>query len=307
MALFRQHLAGILLFPIGMTVMVVPLSMLVLAVNTPVPNFLVRALGPPLAVAGMAVLLGGTLYWRQRALRWAEWSVLAPVLALGLVLALYCNTVAGNLFGQMPRNVLRPPPTLPTAGLYVAGLLIVCAGCAAVATGWMKQTFPRADTGSLKRELLAVAILIPFSLWPRTAAAGFSDWMGWGVGDTVAEAWAGSQWRLALRSGLALMSIVVPCVLIFLLLWRGQSAAVRRRGIAVVGMWIVISNWLGQMYRIAYQFDYDNWLQTVGIGVAAGALALAYVHGIVIPLWRRVHRSEQAGEPSGAATGPSGG
>jgi len=307
MALFRRHLAGILLFPIGTTAMVVPLSMLLLAVNALAPNFLVRAFGPPLAVAGVAALLGGTMYWRRRALRRAEWSVLAPVLAVGLVLTLYCNTIAGNLFGQMPRNMLRPPPTLPTAGLYVASLLIVCVGCAAVAGRWMEGVSAGGDAVGLERELLALAILIPFSLWPRTAAAGLADWMGWGVGDTVAEAWQGAEWRLALRSGLALVAIVVPCVLIFLLLWRGTSAAVRRRGIALAGMWIVISSWLGQMYRIAHQFDYDNWLQMVGIGVVAGGLALAYVHGVVTPLWRRARRTEQADEPVTEPSGSAGG
>jgi len=306
MHVFRQHLLGILLFPVGIILMVVPLSVAVVRVNAPHLFFLVPIFGPVVAIAGVAAVLGLTLYHTDIATRRAEWSVLAPVLAVGVVLALYVNNVAGNLL-LGPRSLIRSPGTLPVAAFTAACLVAVCAACGAMAAWWMKGFPARLDAGGLKRELAALAILIPFSLWPRTAAAAIADWLGWGVGQTLAQVWQDAHRRMALRSGLALVAVALPCALVALLLWRKQPSAARWRGVALVSTWVVVSTWLGQMYRWLPQFDYDNWLQTLGTGVVAGALALAYVHGVVVPLARHARRkraeTESAPEP---ATPPDG-
>jgi len=306
MHVFRQHLLGILLFPVGIILMVVPLSMVVVRVNAPSLFFLVPIFGPVVAIAGVAAVLGLTLYHTDIATRRAEWSVLAPVLTVGVVLALYANNVAGNLLWG-PRSLIRSPGTLPVAAFSAVGVVAVCTACGAMAAWWMKGFPDRLDAGGLKRELAALAILIPFSLWPRTVTAGIADWLGWGVGQTLAQVWQDAHRRMALRSGLALVAVALPCVLVALLLWRRQPSAARWRGVALVSMWVVVSTWLGQMYRWLPQFDYDNWLQTLGTGVVAGGLALAYVYGVVVPFWRRARRkraeTESAPEP---ATRPAG-
>lgn len=297
MHVFRQHLLGILLFPVGILLMVVPLSMVALRVNAPSLFFLVLVFGPVVAMAGVAAVLGLTAYHTDIAARRMEWSILAPVLAVGVVLALHVNNVAGNLLWG-PWGLLRSPGTLPLTALSAAGLVAVCAACGALAAAWMKGFPVRMDAAGLKGELAALGILIPFSLWPRTACRLIADRMGWGAGETLAEVWQDVHLRMILRSALAVLALAVPCLLVALLLWRRRPAATRWRGIALVAMWVVVSTWLGEMYRWLPHFDYDNWLQTFTTGVVAGGLALAYVHGVVVPLWRRARRDQGETPPT---------
>ncbi len=291
MRLLREHLLAVVLFPLGVTATVVPVSMVLVRVNEPTFFLLVPTLGPVVAIAGVAALVGLTAYDQAIPRRRAEWTVLAPVLASGLVVTLHLTNIGGNLVWG-PRGLIHPPGTLGRVAVVVVLFLAVCLGLAAIAIRWMKG-FPQSmGRGDVWRELAAVAILVPFSLWPRTATTAIAHAMGWGVGETLAEAWENAHLALALGSGLALVGLLVPCVLVAGLLWRGRPAETRWRGIALAAMWITASTWLAQMYRWFPQMDYDNWLQRAGTGVVAGALALAYVHGVVVPMWRRARRVE---------------
>ncbi|MFO8013405.1 MAG: hypothetical protein R6X20_08880 [Phycisphaerae bacterium] len=304
MEIFRKHLLGIVLFPVGLLVMVVPLSMAVVRVNAPYLFFLVPIFGPVVAMVLVAAALGLTAYHTDVSRRQAEWSVLAPVLAVGVVVALYASHVAENLL-LGPRSLIRSPGTLDVAAVTAAGLVAVCAACGALAAWWMKGDAREDIGGGLKRELAALAILIPFALWPRTVATLVANRMGWGVGETFGEVWEDADLRYVLQSTLALAAVALPVALVTALLWRRQPTAARWRGTALVSMWVVVSTWLGQLYRWLPQFDYDNWVQTFVTGVVAGGLALAYVHGVVVPLVRRARRQraarESAAEPAADA------
>ncbi len=304
MHIFRHHLLPVVLFPVGLIVMVVPLSMAVVRVNAPSLFILVPVFGPAVAMVVVAAVLGLTAYHTDIPTRQAEWSVLAPVLAVGAVVALYTNNVAGNLLVG-PRSLTRSPGTLDVAVFTAVGLAAVCAACGALSAWWMRGDATEEASGGLKRELAALGILIPFSLWPRTVTTYIANQMGWGVGETFAEVWEDAHLRYALRSTLALVAAALPVVLVAMLLWRRQPTAARWRGIALVSMWVVVSTWLGQLYRWLPHFDYDNWVQTFVTGVVAGGLALAYVHGIVVPLVRRARRKraerESAPEPADEA------
>jgi len=306
MHLFRQHLLGILLFPVGVILMVVPLSVAFVHVQAPHLYVPVLILGPVVAMVGVAAVLGLTAYHTDIATRRAEWSVLAPVLAVGIVVALHANHVAGNLLVG-PQSLIRSPGTLTMTAVTAVSLVSVCAACAALAAWWMKGFPPHLDAEGLKRELAALGILIPFSLWPRTVTAAVADRMGWGAGETFAEVWQDVHLRMALRSGTALAAVALPCFLVALLLWRRQPAGARWRGIALVSLWVAVSTWLAQLYRWLPHFDYDNWVQTLVTGLVAGGLALAYVHGIVAPLWRRARQArtetESTPEPSPETSG----
>jgi hypothetical protein len=301
MAVFRHHLLGIVLFPFGVSAMVIPLSMAVLYTHPQYVAFPMRTLGPVAVVVGVAAVLGLTLYHTDIARRRAEWVVLAPVLALALVVAMHANNVAGNLLWG-PRSVIRSPGTVERAVFMGTVFLVSCLACAALASWWMKG-FPRAiPAGGLKRELLALVILIPLSLWPRTVTALIADRLGWGVGKSIGEVFEDAHLRYALGSGLVLAAIAVPYVLIAALLWRGRPPGSRWCGTALISTWVAVSSWLGQMYRFEPHLDYDNWLQAAVMGVAAGGVALAYVHGVVVPMWRRTQR---AAGPEAAAAEPA--
>ena len=309
MATFRHHLLPVVLFPIGLVVMVVPLSVVLVRVNHPHVLWATLVFGPVAATVLVAAVLGLTAYHTDVPTRRAEWSVLAPVLAAGAVVALYGTHVAENLV-LGPRTLLRSPGTLDVAAVTATTLVIVCAACAALGAWWMRGPPEGAETGGLKRELAALGILIPFSLWPRTVTHHVANWMGWGVGDTFGEVWEDAHLRYALGSTLALVAVALPCVLIAVLLWRRQPTAARWRGIALVSMWVVVSTWFGQLSRyVPRYFDYYDWTQTFvtgsAIGLAAGGLALAYVHGVVVPLRRRALRKraerESAPEPADGA------
>jgi hypothetical protein len=289
MGIFRKHLLAILLFPVGLLVMVVPLSMAFVHVHAPYLYVPVMIFGPAAVMVLVAGVLGLTAYHTDIPTRQAEWSVLAPVLAVGVLVALYATHVAENLL-LGPRSLIHSPGTLEVAAVTAAGLVAVCAACAALAAWWMKGDVGEDIDGGLKRELAALTILIPFSLWPRTVAALIADRMGWGVGETFAEVWEDADLRYILQSVLALAAVGLPVALVAGLLWRRQPAAARWRGIALVSVWVVVSTWLGQLHRWLPQLDYDNWVQTFVTGVVAGGLALAYVHGVVLPLVRRARR-----------------
>jgi hypothetical protein len=307
MRIFRHHILPVVLFPLGLLVMVVPLSMAIVRINTPPVPFLVLIFGPVVAMVGVAAVLGLTAYHTDIPTRRAEWSVLAPVLAVGVVVAMYGSHLVENLL-LGPRTLIRSPGTLDMAVVTMAGLVAVCLACGALGAWWMRGPPQGAETGGLKRELAALAILIPFSLWPRTVTHHIADWMGWGVGETFAEVWEDADLRYALGSTLALVAVALPCVLIAGLLWRRQPTAARWRGIALVSVWVAVSTWLGQLSRYTPRwFDYYDWVHTFvtgsAIGLVASALALAYVHGVVVPLRRRAlrKRAERKSAPEPAA------
>jgi len=285
MHLFRHHLLPVVLFPIGLVLMVVPLSLLIATFDTGYVHLPTVIFGPVVATVVVAGLLGLTAYHTDVPTRRAEWSVLAPLLTVGAIVALHAKNVASNLL-LGPRSLIGPPRTLPVAVVAAAGLVLACLLSGALGA-WGMRGDPGRDRRGLGRELAALAILILVSLWPRTVTTLIADRMGWGVGETLADAWQDADLRTALRSATALAAVVLPCLLIAIVLWRRQPAAVRWRGIALVSTWIAVSAWFGQLYRWRPQLNYDNWIQTCVTGVVAGGLALAYVHGVVEPLRRR--------------------
>jgi len=305
MTLFRHHLTGILLFPLGVMFMVVPLSSASVRLNYPPLYVALRTVGPAISVAGVAALLGLTLYHTAVARRRAEWAVLAPVLALALVLTLYSSNIVGNLLWG-PRHVLRSPGTLGIAVFQGGVFVAMCAACAALAAWWMKGFPKRLGVPAIKGDLAAVGILILFSLWPRTVTGWIADRLGWGIGITLSEVFAQAYLRMALASALDLAAVLAPCAVVYVLLWRGRPAGVRWRGIALVSMWVVTSSWIGQMYRWIPHLDFNNLVQILVTGIVAGGLAMAYVHGMVRPLWQRARRQgAQGGEAPTSAPGPS--
>jgi len=293
MEIIRRHLPPTVAFAFGVPLLILPLSVLVMAVESPPWDRLTAALAPPAAMVGLAALLGMVFPLHHHLRRRAEWSALAPLLGAGFIASLYLSNVAGNLFWR-PVNLLAWPGTLAAAGTYAALTAVVCVVCEAVAAWWLGRAPSDGRPRGWAYEVAALGLLVAFSFWPRTAAAALSDALGWGVRSTLAQAWEDAHLRLAASSALALATTLAPVLLTLAVLWWRADTFSRYRVLALVGTWIAVNAWLGQLHRVTPDLVRDDWLQALVLGTVSGGVAMLYVRLVVARLWRRAGPSERS-------------
>ncbi|KPJ70600.1 MAG: hypothetical protein AMS14_10335 [Planctomycetes bacterium DG_20] len=293
MTLLRRHLAGIILFPL--TVLFVSLPLLVAFVlhaeSPSIPPAAVLTL--PLVTSSLLALLLGVCLYRRDAGAQAEWSALAPALAAAFVLALHWRCIIANLLWG-PRGLLSSPGTLGPAvlgGVWAVGIALVCGAAACI---WMAKAPRDGRAAGLGREAATAALLTVLCPWPRLLGLEVTQALGWGFGPTFETTFTDTHLRLAAESGFALGGILVPSLLVVVLFWRRADLGGRLRALAVVSVWILVDHWLNQLYRYVVGIERYNWAQALVFGAIASAVALAYAHLVVVPLWRRARRRSAA-------------
>jgi len=289
MALLRRHLAGIILFPLAVIFVSLPLLVAFVryAESPSIPPAAVLAL-PFVTSMAMAVLLGLCLY-RRDAGAWAEWLALAPVLGTAFVLTLYWNCLVGNLCWG-PRGLLSSPGTTGPAVLAGVWAVVIAPVCGVAACLWMSRAEGGGRAGDLGREVATVALLTALCPWPRLLGLELSQALGWGFGPTFEATLADTHLRLAAESAFALGGILIPCLLVLVLFWHRADPGGRLRVLALIGVWTLVNQWLKQLYRYSVELERYNWAQALLFGAIASAVALAYAHLVVVPLWRRARR-----------------